>query len=187
LAVRQDGAISHPVLEEQNPAATRRRTDFLRECHAALFQLRLRRVNRVHAQRHMTESGQLVVAKVLLCGRAVGGINLEPASFLSSASHWCQRDYQSTDAFLILVHNSFGAEALPGDFVHSPQAAAAGIYGWVERRTNRKINAAVTPGQFIYLTRPVLCDAIYFKGKWQHQFKASDTNPLPSTSARMRL
>ena len=24
-----------------------------------------------------------------------------------------------------------------------------------------------------------MCNAIYFKGKWQHQFKVSDTKPVP--------
>jgi serine protease inhibitor len=94
-------------------------------------------------------------------------------------SLWCQKDYQFTDTFLNLVHNSYRAEARQVDFRHSPQAAANEINGWVERQTKGKITGAVEPGQFTDLTRLVLCDAIYFKGKWQHQFKVGDTKPAP--------
>ena len=94
-------------------------------------------------------------------------------------SLWCQRDYQFKDAFLGAVHKFYRAEARSVDFVHSPQAAADEINGWVERQTNRKIKDAVAAGQFTDLTRLVLCNAIYFKGKWQHQFKVSDTELAP--------
>jgi serpin B len=94
-------------------------------------------------------------------------------------SLWCQRDYQFTDAFLSVIHKFYRAEARQFDFIHSPQAAADEINGWVERQTNRKIKDAVAPSQFTDLTRLILCDAIYFKGKWQHQFKVSDTKPAP--------
>ncbi len=53
-----------PSSKNKTRAAARRRTDFLREFHAALFQFRLRRVNRVHAQRDVAETGELVVAAV---------------------------------------------------------------------------------------------------------------------------
>ena len=92
-------------------------------------------------------------------------------------SLWCQQDYHFTDAFLNLVHKFYGAEARQVDFIHSPQAAAKEINDWVERRTNWKIRDAVTPGQFTDYTRLVLCNAIYFTGKWQHQFKVRDTKP----------
>ncbi len=59
------------ILEKQNPSAARRRTDFLREFHAALFQFRLRRVNRIHAQRDVPETGELVVAAVFRRRRAL--------------------------------------------------------------------------------------------------------------------
>jgi len=92
-------------------------------------------------------------------------------------SLWCQKDYQFTAAFLSVVHKFYRAEARPVDFVHSPQAAADEINGWVEHQTNRKIKDAVAPSQFTDLTKLVLCNAIYFKGKWQHQFKVGDTKP----------
>lgn len=94
-------------------------------------------------------------------------------------SLWCQKDYHFTDAFLNLVHIYYRAEARQVDFKRSPQAAANEINGWVERQTNGKIKDVVSPTQFTDLTQLVLCDAIYFKGNWQHQFKVGDTQPAP--------
>jgi len=91
-------------------------------------------------------------------------------------SLWCQQDYQFTEAFLNVAHQYYGAEARQVDFRNSAPAANE-INGWVEHRTNRKIKDAVSPDQFTDLTRLVLCNAIYFKGKWQHQFKVRDTKP----------
>jgi len=92
-------------------------------------------------------------------------------------SLWCQKDYRFTDAFLNLVHKFYRAEARPVDFRHSAPAAAKEINLWVDRMTKGKIKDVVNAGQFTDLTRLVLCNAIYFKGKWQHQFKVSDTQP----------
>ena len=94
-------------------------------------------------------------------------------------SLWCQQDHRFTDAFLNLIHKYYGADAHQVDFIRSPQAASSEINRWVKHKTNGKINEVVEPSQFTYLTRLVLCDATYFKGKWQHQFKVSDTKPAP--------
>ena len=64
--------IAFAILEEQNPPAARRRPDFFREFHAAFFQFGLRRVNRIHPQRDVPETGELVVA-------AVSGVGLSAA------------------------------------------------------------------------------------------------------------
>ncbi len=100
-------------------------------------------------------------------------------TLMTANSLWCQKDYRFTDAFLNLVHKFYHAEARLVDFKNSAPVAAKEINDWVERQTNRKITEAVKPGQFTDLTKLVLCNAIYFKGKWQHQFKVSDTKPAP--------
>jgi serpin B len=94
-------------------------------------------------------------------------------------SLWCQQDYHFTDAFLDLVHKYYDAEARQVDFKHSPQAASSEINKWAERNTKGKIKGMLEPGQLAPDVRLVLCDAIYFKGKWQHQFKVSDTKSAP--------
>ncbi len=100
-------------------------------------------------------------------------------TLLTANSLWCQQDYHFTKAYLNLVRKFYHAEARPVDFIHAAPAAAEEINTWVERQTQGKIQSAVQPDQFNDLTRLVLCDAIYFKGEWQHQFNASDTKPAP--------
>lgn len=100
-------------------------------------------------------------------------------TLMTANSLWCQQDYQFTDAFLNLIHKYYDAEARQVDFKHSPQAASSEINQWVERKTKGKIKDVVEPGQFTDLTRLVLCNAIYFKGKWLNQFKVSNTKPAP--------
>jgi len=94
-------------------------------------------------------------------------------------SLWCQQDCHFTSAFLNLIRKDYDAEARLVDFKHSPQTASKEINQWIESKTKGKIKNVVEPGRFTDLTRLVLCNAIYFKGKWQHQFKVSDTKPAP--------
>jgi serine protease inhibitor len=94
-------------------------------------------------------------------------------------SIWCQRDYRFTDAFLNTVRSSYGADARQVDFKHAASAATGEINKWVEQKTNGKIKDVAEPDQFTDYTRLVLCNAIYFKGKWLNQFKAEDTKPAP--------
>lgn len=98
-------------------------------------------------------------------------------TLLTANSLWGQRDYPFTEPYLNLIRQFYHADARQVDFVHAPSAAADEINAWVVRNTKEKIQGAVNPSQFNDLTRLVLCNAIYFKGKWQHQFKVSDTKP----------
>ncbi len=49
------------------------------------------------------------------------------------------------------------------------------INGWIEGNTNRKIKNIITPQAVSQDTRLILTNAIYFKGKWQTQFKKNLT------------
>ena len=100
-------------------------------------------------------------------------------TLMTANSLWCQQDYRFTDAFLNLVHQNYRAEVRQVDFKHSAPAASDEINKWVEEKTKGKIKDMVRPGQFTDPTRLVLCNAIYFKGKWLNQFKVSDTKPAP--------
>ena len=98
-------------------------------------------------------------------------------TLLTANSLWGQRDYPFTEPYLNLVRQFYHADARQVDFVHAPSAAADEINAWIGRQTKGRIQSAVNPSQFNDLTRLVLCNAIYFKGKWQHPFKKSDTKP----------
>jgi serpin B len=98
-------------------------------------------------------------------------------TLLTANSLWCQRDHRFTDGFLDVVHANYQAEAQQVDFIHAPSAASGEINQWVASQTKGKIKDVVASGQFARETRLVLCNAIYFKGKWSQPFKVSHTQP----------
>lgn len=96
---------------------------------------------------------------------------------LTANSLWYQHDYRFTDAFMKLVHRDYHAEVRPVDFAKAPDAAVNDINSWIDHTTDGKIQNVVEgldPS-----TRLVLCNAIYFKGKWETQFDPANTRPAP--------
>ena len=95
----------------------------------------------------------------------------------SANSLWCQRDYSLHTDFVRLIEENYFAAAKSVDFKMASIAAADEINRWVSGKTDGKIPKIVEAAQLGPATRLALCNAIYFKGKWQHQFKVSDTKP----------
>ena len=91
-------------------------------------------------------------------------------------SLWCQKDHSFTGNFLKTVRENYSAEAKPVDFINDPGAAANEINRWIDAQTKHRIPAGIAPGRLTPDTRLILCDTIYFKGKWLNQFKKKDTN-----------
>jgi serine protease inhibitor len=100
-------------------------------------------------------------------------------TFITANSLWCEKDYPFMDTFLDIARMNYDADMRFLDFKTDAETARGKINSWVEKKTKGKIQNLVEPGQFTPLTRLVLCNAIYFKGKWQFQFKPSDTKPAP--------
>jgi serpin B len=94
-------------------------------------------------------------------------------------SLWCQQSYHFEDAFLNLTRKQYRAETRLVDFKHSAEAARSEINTWVERRTNEKIKDLIRPHLLSADTRLVLCNAVYFKGKWALQFDPKRTESAP--------
>jgi serpin B len=94
-------------------------------------------------------------------------------------SLWCQRDYPFANSFLNLVRADYDADAREVDFKNSAQAACGEINDWVQTRTKGYIKGIIEPGQITPQTRLILCNAIYFRGKWQTPFDAKYTKPAP--------
>jgi len=94
-------------------------------------------------------------------------------------SLWCQRDYHFTEAFLKLNRTHYRAEARLVDFVGNTEAARQEINAWVAKETRDKIQALLRSPVPSPLTTLVLCNAIYFKGKWATQFDPKATGPAP--------
>ncbi len=94
-------------------------------------------------------------------------------------SLWCQKEYPFAPAFLKLNRDFFGADARLADFASNPEAARAEINSWVAGKTADKIPELLHQGDLSRVTRMVLCDAVYFKGKWASQFEPRGTQPAP--------
>lgn len=67
------------------------------------------------------------------------------------------------------------------DFVNdlNREKARNEINKWVEDRTNQKIKELIQKGDLTSLTRLVLVNAIYFKGKWKYTFNKKETKEIP--------
>lgn len=96
---------------------------------------------------------------------------------------WGQTGYKFYDDFINITNKYYGAGFKEVDFSNdkSREEARQTINAWVENKTNDKIKDLIEQGMLDKLTRLVLTDAIYFKGKWQSQFNTKDTFDSPFT------
>lgn len=118
-----------------------------------------------------------------------GNIRLAVANSL-----WPQVGHPFLDDYLSLLKEQYGVSIKAVDYTKASEDARKLINNWVEDKTEDKIKDLVQPGVLGADTRLVLVNAIYFKGKWQSQFKAANTVNLPfhvstreSVDARMML
>jgi len=83
---------------------------------------------------------------------------------------WGQKGYRFLPDFLKLLEADYGAGLEQVDFARATEAARRTINAWVEKQTRDKIKDLLTPGVLDAMTRLVLTNAIYFKGKWAEEF-----------------
>jgi len=94
---------------------------------------------------------------------------------------WGQQGFAFLDAFVRLVEAEYGGRIRNVDFVGATEKARRTINAWVEEQTNGKIKDLISQGAVGRMTRLVLTNAIYFKGKWASQFKEDRTQDAPFT------
>ncbi len=92
---------------------------------------------------------------------------------------WAEKEYPFLAAFLETATKSYGARLEQVDFRTAAEAARKEINDWVSARTKDKIKDLIPAGALNDLTRLVLVNAIYFKGKWQQPFEERFTASLP--------
>lgn len=90
---------------------------------------------------------------------------------------WLQEDYPFLKDYKETISRYYLGEIKNLDFVNNPSGASSDINKWVSKNTNNKITNIVSPNMFNEMSRAVLTNAIYFKGKWEHQFDRDDTKP----------
>lgn len=96
---------------------------------------------------------------------------------------WGQTQYPFAPAFLQTIKTHFGGGFREVDFINTAnrERARQAINAWTEELTANKIIELVAPGVLSDLSRLVLTNAIYFKGRWALPFEASATQPMPFT------
>ena len=96
---------------------------------------------------------------------------------------WGQTRYPFAPAFLQTIKTHFGGGFREVDFIDEAnrEQARRTINTWTEEQTANKIKDLIARGVLSDLSRLVLTNAIYFKGPWALQFKASATQPMPFT------
>ncbi len=92
---------------------------------------------------------------------------------------WGQKGYEFLDEFLGLVRKNYDGELQQVDFIGQTEQARKTINGWVEDKTKDKIKELIKKGMLDMMTRLVLTNAIYFKGKWASEFKPERTSDTP--------
>ncbi len=102
------------------------------------------------------------------------GIRLRVANSL-----WPQKGHPFLDDFLSVAKRYYGVVITPVDYENARESARKEINRWVEDKTENKITDLLQPSDLSALTRLVLVNAIYFKGKWASQFKAGNTKTGP--------
>ena len=103
------------------------------------------------------------------------GEDRRPAYQLAVANAlWGQKGYAFKADFIQLLRRSYGAGLREVDFFQTEQARQT-INGWVTRQTKDKIKDLIPQDCLGQDTRLVLTNAIYFKSRWQYEFRKDAT------------
>ena len=94
---------------------------------------------------------------------------------------WLQKNYPFLKDYENIIKKYYLGEIKNIDFANNPEESSSDINNWISKNTNNKIKHMVSPNTFNELTRAVLTNAIYFKGRWVHQFDRDDTRPKDFT------
>lgn len=96
---------------------------------------------------------------------------------------WAQKDFDFLKQFVMLLEDNYEAALHEVNFKdpRGRQDASELVNGWVEDRTEGKIEDLIQPDMLSKLTRLILTNAIYFKGSWAQEFKDRKTYDSPFT------
>ncbi|KAK1661118.1 hypothetical protein QYE76_049277 [Lolium multiflorum] len=88
---------------------------------------------------------------------------------------WSDLTQPLKPGFREAVVGKYKAEASTVDFINDAETARGQINEWIAQATSNLIGSIFGPGSITPLTRVVLCNAMYFKGKWVEPFDKKDT------------
>ncbi|NWI72725.1 SPB6 protein, partial [Dryoscopus gambensis] len=90
-----------------------------------------------------------------------------------------EKTFEFLPSFIESSEKSYHAGLEQTDFLHAWEDSRKQINGWVEERTEGKIQNLLAEGILNSLTRLVLVNAIYFKGNWEEPFNKGSTTERP--------
>lgn len=90
-------------------------------------------------------------------------------------SLWPQKDYTFLESYLDTIKLNYGADLKLLDYANDTEGSRQTINRWVEEKTEDRIKNLIPENTLSPLTRLVLVNAIYFKGKWIDKFEAYNT------------
>jgi serpin B len=92
---------------------------------------------------------------------------------------WPEKSFHLKPEFLSVIRKVYHGESLPLNFKSDYENSRKTINAWVEKQTNQRIKNLLPEGSLTELTRMVLTNAIYFKGKWKFEFDKKLTQSQP--------
>jgi len=112
-------------------------------------------------------------------------INPQNAAYQLSTANalWAQKDYPFDPNYLKTAETYYRGKATNLDFVSNTENSRQTINQWVSDKTAQKIPELFSPGSLNPLTRLVLTNAIYFKGKWASPFEKETTQEKDFTAS----
>ncbi|XP_054984877.1 leukocyte elastase inhibitor-like [Sorex araneus] len=108
-------------------------------------------------------------------------INKRGASYILKLANrlYGEKTYNFLPEFLTSTQKLYSAELASVDFQRAAEDARKEINAWVKGQTEGKIPELLSKGVVGSMTKLVLVNAIYFKGKWQEEFSKQDTREVP--------
>lgn len=88
---------------------------------------------------------------------------------------WSDRGQPLSPDFVNRCRKFYQADATTLDF-GQPSSSASEINKWVRAKTHDKISDLISP-EALASARALLTNAVYFHGKWAHQFPKNETRP----------
>ncbi|MBL9150228.1 MAG: serpin family protein [Phycisphaerae bacterium] len=95
---------------------------------------------------------------------------------------WVERSYPLSGEFAATIDRFYGSGATNElDIAGDVEGSRARINGWVEAKTEGRIQELIPRGALTPVMRLVITNAIYFKGEWSTPFAESNTRLEPFT------
>lgn len=88
---------------------------------------------------------------------------------------WIQEGFKILPEYKGVIERYYKGNVSILDFAGKTENARLEINRWVEGKTNGKIKDLFYPGSLNQLTKLILTNVIYFKGKWLKQFDKNET------------